>query len=1385
MNKRVITALLVFCILLSLLPETVFAAPEESTAIEINDLEGIHFTYDFLSASPSEEAELDEYQRDGYTLNEIREMLQQGDAVGQKRVYRPNVGPSTYEVSTEEILEVFGEPEGTDGIQALHNFTYAVRPIIGEGRPCSESIVIVLLGDGFTAGHGPGQVGNYQNPLPGTFLHSAHQFADTLINMYPFSLFSDIFKVYAVETPSTQGIRVGTSQSPANAAYPGTYLGTFLSQPWNIGFPRLSHALNISNWVSPNTIMTQIIANTTVGGGVAWGAGSGYNNMNTVGISTRFTGAFIPGWSSPAYHSIVIHEIGHNFGRLMDEHSQVTAQLGRANIASASDTDAQLKWGHLLGHGGVVRRAQNAPSGFIFPSQNSRCKMEGWVAAFCTVCNAELTRRMAMISGETFEVGRRPDGSMRNPTPNVTVTSHNRILPYAFHGNTSLETLTIPASVSNIGNFAFVGATGLTTIFNNNVTTPQQINDTTFAGLDRSTIDVHILPGMAPDFIAAGWTGFTFVEVQPGHGITVNTQGNGTAVASEASASQGTTVTLTATPDTGYRFVEWQVVSGGVTLSATTANPATFSMLSSEVVILAVFEEIPPTNHNITVNTQGNGTAGASVASASQGTEITLTADPGIGYDFAGWQVESGGVSLSSMTSSPATFTMPNNDVTILAIFEEIPPTNHSITVNTQGNGTAGANMATASQGATITLTAAPGNGYDFVEWQVVSGGVSLSSTTSNPATFTMPNNEVTVLAIFEEILQTNHSITVNTQGNGTAVTSEASASQGTTITLTATPDYGYKFVEWQVVSGGVTFTTTTTNTVTFTMPDNDVTILAIFEEIPPTNHSITVNAQGNGTAVASEVSASLGIAITLTATPDSGYDFAEWQVVSGGVILSSTTSSPVTFTMPDNEVTILAVFEEIPPINHNIMVNTQGSGTAVASEASASQGTAITLTATPGSGYNFAEWQVVSGGVILSTMTSSPATFSMPDNEVTILAIFEEVPTPTPTPELPTPTPELPTPTPESPTPTPESPTPTPEPPTPTPESPTPTPEPPTPTPESPTPTPESPTPTPEPPTPESPTPTLEPPTPTPEPPRLDLAKSEPTPDQPEMPGQWDPSVRSRARAAQTQMSTNVTPTPLPEPPPTHVSDAELRRGADTEPRRLPDTRRRPDTGFTSGIVVPELIQARSFTTVNEHRQIAPSLADALFELSLFVGTGVDEVGVPTFELDRSLTRMEALTLVVRLMGLEDRALEYTGSNPFDDTPDWGSRIVAFAFNEGITAGTGNGLFAPDRCVTYQEFTAFLLRALGYFEMNGDFSFCQALEKAVEVGLFCESQRNIQEGAEQYLRADTVLNMVNALLTNTNGTNTSILDTLVANDVVCRLVADQFVAQIGDLMQF
>jgi len=201
-----------------------------------------------------------------------------------------------------------------------------------------------------------------------------------------------------------------------------------------------------------------------------------------------------------------------------------------------------------------------------------------------------------------------------------------------------------------------------------------------------------------------------------------------------------------------------------------------------------------------------------------------------------------------------------------------------------------------------------------------------------------------------------------------------------------------------------------------------------------------------------------------------------------------------------------------------------------------------------------------------------------------------------------------------------------------------------------------------------------------------------------------------------------------------------------------------------------------------NNYRELGASLARALYDLGLFVGTGVDSAGAPIFELNRPLNRIEALTLVIRLMGLESRANEFGGASPFSDTPYWGERIAAFAYNEGITVGIGDGLFLPDRLVTSQEFTAFLLRTLGYSERSGDFMFEQAHIKAVDINLYSLAQRNIHRSAAEFLRSDAVVSMVSALLTDTKGTNSMLIDILVANNAISRESADRFIRAVWAL---
>ena len=340
---------------------------------------------------------------------------------------------------------------------------------------------------------------------------------------------------------------------------------------------------------------------------------------------------------------------------------------------------------------------------------------------------------------------------------------------------------------------------------------------------------------------------------------------------------------------------------------------------------------ITPSTYTVTVSNDGNGTGAATPSTAAAGTTIILTAMPKEGYHFKEWQVISGSVTIKNNK-----FTMPDNNVEVKAIFEEDTPpapTEHTVTVTSGGNGTASASPAKAVAGAEITLSAAPDKGYHLKEWQVMRGNVTIKDDK-----FTMPDNNVEVKAIFEKDTPpapTEHTVTVTSGGNGTASASPAKAVAGAEITLSATPDKGYHLKEWQVVSpAGLVITNNK-----FTMPDTNVAIKAIFEEDAPpapTEFTITVKTDGNGTASASHAKAVVGTEITLTAKPNKGYHFKEWEVISGGVTIKNNK-----FIMPSANVEVKAIFEEdVPALQYKDADKTTPAPAATATPAPAATAT-------------------------------------------------------------------------------------------------------------------------------------------------------------------------------------------------------------------------------------------------------------------------------------------------------------------------------------------------------------------------------------------------------------------------------------------------------------
>lgn len=79
-------------------------------------------------------------------------------------------------------------------------------------------------------------------------------------------------------------------------------------------------------------------------------------------------------------------------------------------------------------------------------------------------------------------------------------------------------------------------------------------------------------------------------------------------------------------------------------------------------------------------------------------------------------------------------------------------------------------------------------------------------------------------------------------------------------------------------------------------------------------------------------------------------------------------------------------------------------------------------------------------------------------------------------------------------------------------------------------------------------------------------------------------------------------------------------------------------------------MLMIASVTFIFAASDVAVQSADALYELGLFKGTGVKDDGTPEYSLDKTMTRQEAITMLVRLLGKENEAISQNIYMPFTD---------------------------------------------------------------------------------------------------------------------------------------
>ena len=447
--------------------------------------------------------------------------------------------------------------------------------------------------------------------------------------------------------------------------------------------------------------------------------------------------------------------------------------------------------------------------------------------------------------------------------------------------------------------------------------------------------------------------------VSPSAGGTINPS------AGTHSYSQGSLVTVTASPASGYAFDHWEGDCSGTGTCQVT--------MDADKSVTAIFTTLP--TYTLTANNDGHGTVtlnptGGTYAS---GTTVTLTPAPSSGYVFGYWS----GANAANIINTAGIYTIVmNGNKTVQANFTQIT---YTLTAGNDGHGTVTLNPTggTYASGTTVTLTPNPSTGYVFGSWSGANAANIIN--TSGIYTIVMDGNK-TVQANFTQVTYT---LTANNDGHGTVTLNPTGGTyaSGTTVTLTPNPSTGYVFGSWSGANAANIINTSGVYTIVL---NGNKTVQANFTQI---TYTLTAGNDGQGTVTLNPTGGvyASGTTVTLTPVPNSGYQFSSWTGANAANIIN--TSGVYTIVMNGNK-TVQANFTQV---TYTLTAGNDGHGTVTLNPTGGvyASGTTVTLTPVPASGYQFGSWSGANAANIINT--SGVYTIVMNGNK-TVQANFTQV---------------------------------------------------------------------------------------------------------------------------------------------------------------------------------------------------------------------------------------------------------------------------------------------------------------------------------------------------------------------------------------------------------
>jgi hypothetical protein len=292
--------------------------------------------------------------------------------------------------------------------------------------------------------------------------------------------------------------------------------------------------------------------------------------------------------------------------------------------------------------------------------------------------------------------------------------------------------------------------------------------------------------------------------------LTIQPPSDGTVAPSgETEVKEGEPYAISATPNNGFTFINWEQTGGDGTVAFddSTAASTSVTLRGGDATIRAVISNAPRT---LTVENDGNGsTTPPGTVTVGDGVARNIEAIPAAGYEFDGWAKTGGAgtVSFANNAATSTTVTVTGGDATIRASF--VLKT-YTITIDNTAGGSVSSSSINVTHGVESgTITAVPITGYDFAGWTVTDGsGLSFNpGTSSSSIRITATGGNAAIRANFA-LKEYTLSIAAGSGGRIVGGSGVRTVQHGVPFDIEATPYSTYVFDGWAKTAGtgSVTF---------------------------------------------------------------------------------------------------------------------------------------------------------------------------------------------------------------------------------------------------------------------------------------------------------------------------------------------------------------------------------------------------------------------------------------------------------------------------------------------------------------------------------------------------------------------------------------------------